>query len=192
MTEDRRRGVDGKVVARKHGARGNQRQHTHQRLSNHGAVSDEAGVSFFVEHLGRGAGRHQRVKTRDRSTSKGDEEKWEQVSLDDRPAAVNVLGEVWKLNVGMDHEDPNDQDRDSSQLHIGRKVIAGLEHQPDWKHRSHQTINGHKDRNLMWSESKSARPSCLSHPVSSDNAGEQKHDTKDAWASDRNFSSMAL
>ena len=132
------------------------------------------------------------MKTRDRSTSNGDEEKWEQVSFDDRSAAMNVLGEVWKLNVGMNHEDPNDQDRDSSQLHIGRKVIPGLEHQPHWKNRSHQTIDGHQDRDLMWSESKSARPSCLSHPVSSDYAGEQKDDTKDAGASDHNFSGMAF
>ena len=62
MTEDRRRGVDGKVVARIQRARRNQSQHTYQRLGDHGAVSDEAGVTFLVQHLGRGTRGDQRVK----------------------------------------------------------------------------------------------------------------------------------
>ena len=91
------RGVDGEVIARIHGAGRNQSQHAHQRLRDHGAVSDEARVTFLIQHFRRGAGGDQRVKARDRAAGNGHEKKWEQLSFDDRAAAMNELREVREI-----------------------------------------------------------------------------------------------
>ena len=192
MTEDRRRGVDGKVVARIQRARRNQSQHTYQRLGDHGAVSDEASVCFLVQHLGRGAGSHQRVKARDRTARDGHKKERVEISLDDRSAAMNELREVWKFDVGMNHEDADDQHGDRAQLDVGREIVARFQYQPDGKNRRHQPVDGHKVRDLVRSKGKRSGKSGLSDPVPGDHAADQKDDAKNAGAGDGYLPGMAF
>ncbi len=132
------------------------------------------------------------METRDGAAGNSHEEKWEQLPFDDRSAAVNERREVRKLDVGMDHEDADDQDGNRAQLDVGREIVARLQHQPDGKNRSDQAVDGHENGDLMGAKSEGRRRSALRYPVSGDYAADQKHHAKDTGAGDRNLSGMAL
>jgi len=57
----------------------------YQRLADHSAVTDETRIGFLIEHLRRGAGRDQRMETRDGATGDGDEQEREQLALNVGP-----------------------------------------------------------------------------------------------------------
>ena len=59
---------------------GDQGQHAHERLGQHGSIADEAGVGFLVDELGSRSRGHQRVKAGDGSAGNGDEEEWEELA----------------------------------------------------------------------------------------------------------------
>ena len=79
--------VDREVDAGIEGAGGDHRHHADERLHQHAAVADQAGVGLAGDHLGRGARRHQRVEAADRAAGDGDEGEREELAGEHRALA---------------------------------------------------------------------------------------------------------
>src|SRR5205823_13793706 len=77
----------------RHRARGDHGHHTDERLQQHRAVADEAGMAFAKDHLRRGTGRNQRMESADGAARNGDEAKGENLSGKDRAGSVDEARE---------------------------------------------------------------------------------------------------
>ena len=67
---------------------------------------------------------------------------------------MNERREVRELDVGMNDENANHENRDCAELDVGREIVARLQHQPDGKNRCDQSVDGHQNRDLVRSEGK--------------------------------------
>src|SRR5260370_9583090 len=99
-----RRNVNREVVARKKRACSDQRQYRHEGFRHHCSVADEAGVPFFIEHLGCCARTDKRMEARNRTAGDGPEQEGEELPLDDRSASVDELGHGGACYVGVAEE----------------------------------------------------------------------------------------
>ena len=174
LGEDLRRGVDGVVVARHHGAGGDQRHDAHQGFGHHGAIADEARVGFLVQHLRGRAGGDQRMEARDRSAGHGHKQKRKELAADDRAAAVDKAGRRRKLNRRMNDENTKNQSRNRAQLQIGREIAARRQQQPHRQNRGDEAIGHQQQRDLMRIEGQPAGTRRSGHKVPANQRGHQR------------------
>ncbi len=85
----------------------------------------------------------------DGAAGDGHEQEGKQLAFDDGAAAVNELRERRELNVGMNDEDADDQQNDGAQLHVGGKIVARFEQEPDRQHRGDEAVGHHQERDLV-------------------------------------------
>ena len=128
------RAVHREVDAGLEHAGGDQRHDRHERLHQHAAVADEAGLGFVLQHLRRGARGDQGMEAGDGATGDGDEQEREQAAGAYRPGAVDELGQRRHLQVGLDDDDADRQCQDGADLEEGGEVVARRQQQP---HRQH-------------------------------------------------------
>ena len=139
--DDGGRAVHGVVDARLDHAGGHQRHDGDERLHQHAAVADVAGLGFVLDQLGRGARGDKRVEARHRAAGDGDEEEREQVARPDRAGTVDELGQRGHLQLGRDHDDADGQADDGADLQEGRQVVARGQQQPHGQHRGDEAVD---------------------------------------------------
>ena len=139
-TDYRSRTVHGEVHTRLDHRGGDHGHDGDERLHQHAAVADVAGVDFVVQQLGRSPRRDQRMEAGHRATGNGDEQEREQGALPDRAGTVGELGQGRHLQFRRDDQDTDRQAHDGADLEESRQVVTRRQHQPYRQHGSHEAI----------------------------------------------------
>ena len=92
---------------------GDERHDADHALAEHRAVADRPDVAFLVDHLRRRPGGDERVEAGNRAAGDRDEHEREERPGNDRAAAADELGERRRLQLGVDDDDADDQERRS-------------------------------------------------------------------------------
>src|SRR5882762_3280526 len=187
-----RRHINSEIIPRKQRASRDQRKHRHQALRHHRSVPDESRVALLVQHLRRRPRTHQRMKSGNRAARDRHEQKRKQRALDNRPAAMHILGQRRKLDVRVHDKHANHQQRNRPQLHIRRQIIPRLQQQPHRQHRRHKSVNRHQVNNLVRRKCQRRRPLRPCKPVSAPNARQQQHHANRARHAHLDLSRRAL
>ena len=142
-----RRRVHREVHAGVERARRDHRHHADERLHQHAAVADDPGVGLASDHLGRRAGRDQRVESGDRAARDRDEREWEQLAREHRPFA---RGRERRQGRHAERRQ-EDEDRHAEHDHGGdlqerREIIAGAEQHPHRQDRGDESVGDHHPR----------------------------------------------
>ena len=147
--DDRGRTVHGEVHARLKGGRGNQRHDGDKRFHQHGAIADEAGIGLVPDHLGRGAGRDERMEAGYRAAGDGDEQEGKQAARPDRTGAIDELRERRHLQLRRNEDDADRQTDNGADLQEGGQIIARRQQQPDRQHGGDEAIADQQPGELL-------------------------------------------
>ena len=98
---------------------------------------------------------------------------------------MDVLAEGGKLEVGVDDEHPEDQQRDRTDLHIRGEVVAWSEEQPHRKHGGRKPVGAQQDRQLVVVEQEQLTGPGSGDPASSDHRRDQHDHAHGARTPDR-------
>src|SRR6202030_4751898 len=103
-------------------------------------IADKTSVALSKDHLRRGAGRDQRMKSADRAARNGNEAEGENLSSEDRACAVDEARERRHQDLRPDKQDPRSKSKNGAGFDERAEIIARREKQPDWQRRSREAI----------------------------------------------------
>src|SRR5262249_54363217 len=145
--------------ARGHGGSGHHGHHADEGFKQHGAVTDEARLTFALDHLGSCAARNERVEAAYGAASDGDEAKRKDLAGKHRAAAVNEARQRRHKNWGAQEENARGKREDGSRLNERAQIVARREQQPHGKRRRREAVSDDGESERESSEGKFARES---------------------------------
>ena len=98
-------------------------------------------MGFVFHHLRRGAGRNQRVETRNGTACNGDKQEGEQAAGEYRAGAVDEFGDRRHLQGRVHYHDTDGQRYDGTDFQESGEVIARGEQQPHRQYGGHKAVN---------------------------------------------------
>ncbi len=126
-------------------ARGDQSHDGDEAFEQHGPIADRPRIPFARDHFRRGAGRDQRMKSRNRAASDGDEDEGKHFAGEDGTGAVDEAREGRELQRGMHQQDADGQHRHDAQFDERAQIIARGEEQPHRQHAGKESVDDHRD-----------------------------------------------
>jgi hypothetical protein len=155
-----------------------QRHDGDERLHQHAAIADEAGIPLTVDQFWGGAGRDQAVETRDRAAGDGDEQEREQRARPDGPSAVHEPRHRWHLEVWRNEQNAEREGSNRSDLEKGREIVARGQEQPHWQDRGDETVGNQHPAELCARKGKGGTPGrALGDVLAEHDRQHQEHET---------------
>src|SRR5918995_3786371 len=176
IPEERRVRVHGEVHAWVERDSGYHGHYGDERLGEHRAVADRSHLRFFLDQLGRGARRDERVEPRERPARDDDKHEREERTGEDRPLAVEgELRKAGHVHRGQSNGYPDGEQGYGPDLHEGGEVVARGQKDPHRQDRGHEAVDyegqgelvrGERPRRGVWR--------ALRDPTSPDDGEHQK------------------
>ncbi len=130
-------GIHGKEYAGLQRAGRYERHDPHEAFEQHRSVADVARVLLARDHLRRGAGGNQGVKTGDGAAGDGDEAEREDLAREDGAGPVDEARQTGQLQLRMNQDHAEAEQQHHAELYKCAEVVARSEQHP-YRQRAHQ------------------------------------------------------
>ena len=101
------------------------------------------------DHLGRGAGRDERMEAGYRAAGDGNEQEGKQAARPDRAGAIHELRERRHLEFRRNEDDADRQTDNGADLQEGGQIVARRQQQPDRQHGGNEAIADQQPGELL-------------------------------------------